>query len=89
MHMPITSSSKDVSLYTINNCFWHLEIGIQQQMDITDFQLDTEDITTEEPKNFVNHKDFSVKDFIDCDKDFLTTDFRNLDQIYEASQIKI
>lgn len=82
MHM-IISAQKEVSSHTIENCFGASGIGIEEQLAITNAQLDTEDITTKEWKSLVGDEDVSLKDYINCDKDILT-DFRNLDQIYEA-----
>lgn len=80
----ITSAQKEVSSHTIENCFGASGIGIEEQLAIADAQLDTEDITTKEWKSLVGDEDVSLKYYINCDKNILTTDFRNLDQIYEV-----
>lgn len=83
MHM-ITSAWKEVSSSTIKNCFrvagiHHEELGVET----SDIEINEDDITPEEWRSLIEDEDVSIEDFYNCDEFLLTTDYRNVEQIYE------
>lgn len=86
MHM-VTASWKEVSSSTIKNCFrvagiYSEEVEPPFGVQRMDLEINEDDITPEEWRSLVED-DVTIQDFYNCDESVLTTDYRNIEEIFE------